>query len=584
MEAFRTLIKGWLGKGLLVLFLTPLALAGMESWFSGTSTNVAAQVNNEKVTREELDGFIKSQRDRYLQQVKGDESVLNEAFIEKEAYDALVLRTILLQQAESLGLKLSDEQVGALLRQEAAFQRDGKFSQEAFEQYMAGTRTSMSALLDNVRKQTSLSLLVNSLTNTALYSEKSRDGLINLLAQERTVHLAELPLAQFAQNFVATDAQIKAYYEQHQKTLIRAENVDIAYVVLNKASFAEQAQVNEKDIEAKYQAFVKEQTKEATREVSHILIDGAMHSEADALKLANQINQELKQGKSFEALVAQYSEDDVSKALKGKLEGYSVGIFGDTFDQAVLGLTDGQVSAPVKTEAGYHLIRLDKSVAAEALPLSAVREQLIAELKATYSENAYQDAINQANELALETDALDSVAAQYKLQVQTAKGILRNTQNAVLADPAVKVKVFSEDVRQGNHHASTGITLQSGDTVWFKVLAHREQRTQTLDEAKAKIQASLKHEQQVKEANAQVADLVKALQTKPATEALASSQLKFNALGPVPRQSGLLPQALESAIYRVPAPKAGYWSATTEAIQDRLYVIGVSEIGKKSTI
>ena len=580
MEAFRTLIKGWVGKGLLVLFLAPLALVGIDGYFSGPSQAVAVEVNGESISRDEIDSWVKSQREQYLKAVNGDESLLNNKIIEKQVYDAAILRAILLQQAKKLGIALSDEQLGVLLRQQGAFQREGQFSQEAFEQYMAGTRTNMAQLLADFRQQTSLSLFTSSVINTALYSPKSADALIQLLSQERTTHLAEIPLTGFAQNFVATDAQIKAYFDQNQKDFKRIENVDLSYVVLNKAVFAEQVQVNEQDIAAKYQAFVADLTKDATREVSHILVDGSARSAEEAQKIANEIQAKLNKGETFESLVQQYSDDPLSKELKGKLEGYSVGVFGDTFDKAVLGLAEGKVSNAIKTEAGYHFIRLDRVVAATVPPLATVREQLVAELKQTQAENLYQDAIAQANELALETDSLDTIAQQYKLQIQTVKGLVQNNTHPVLADPALKIKVFSDEVRHGDRNVSTGVSTKSESTVWFKVLEHHAERTQTLAEAKTVIQAKLKQAEQIKLAKASVDQLLKDLATKPAADALAGSSVQFSNLGPVPRQSGLLPAELERAIYTVAAPKAGHWSANTVAIGESLFVVGVSAIGK----
>ena len=91
MEAFRTLIRGWLGKVLLVLFLTPLALGGIEGSFAGGNEEVAVQVNDQEITKAELDNWIKSQRDQYLQGVGGDETLLNNEVIEAQYMWTIVI-------------------------------------------------------------------------------------------------------------------------------------------------------------------------------------------------------------------------------------------------------------------------------------------------------------------------------------------------------------------------------------------------------------------------------------------------------------------------------------------------------------
>lgn len=580
MEAFRTLIRGWLGKVLLVLFLAPLALVGIEGYFSGPNEAVAVEVNGQDITQKELDDWTKSQRDQYLKSVNGDETLLNPKVIEQQVYDAAIVRAVLLQQAKELGIQLSDEQLGTLIRQQSAFQQNGQFSQTAFEQYMAGTGTNMGRLLADFRQQTALNLITGSIVNTAVYGKNNTEKLIKLLAQERTTHLAEIPLTNFAKDFVATDAQLKAYYDKHQKQFMRDENLDVSYVVLSKAMFAEQVQVTEQDIEQQYQTYSANLSKDATRQVSHILVDGAAHNADDAQKIANSIDAKLKAGEKFEALVQQYSEDPLSKAQQGKLDGYTIGAFGDAFDKAVLALQVGQVSAPVKTDAGYHLIRVDAITADKVPALAEVRDNLIAEIKKTRAENAYQDAINQATELTLQTDSLDALAQHFKLQLLSAKNVAQNTSVAGLSDPAVKIKLFSDEVRQGDRNVSTAINLKSGDTLWYKVNEHRSTRVQTFAEAKAQIQAKLKYDEQVKQAKASIQTLLDNLASKPAAQALIGQSVNFTTLGPVPRQSGLLPIEIEQAIYSVAAPKAGYWSAKAVAVGNSLMVIGVSEIGQ----
>lgn len=580
MEAFRTLIRGWLGKVLLVLFLAPLALVGIEGYFSGPNEAVAVEVNGQDITKKELDDWTKSQRDQYLKSVNGDETLLNPKVIEQEVYEAAIVRAVLLQQAKALGIQLSDEQLGTLIRQQSAFQQNGQFSQAAFEQYMAGTGTNMGQLLADFRQQTALNLITGSIVNTAIYGKNNTEKLIKLLAQERTTHLAEIPLNEFAKDFVATDAQLKAYYDKHQKEFMRDENVDVSYVVLSKAMFADQVQITEQDIEKQYQAYSANLSKDAIRQVSHILVDSTVHNADEAKKIADSIYTKFKAGEKFEALVQQYSEDPLSKEQQGKLEGYTLGAFGESFDKAVMALQVGQVSAPVKTDAGYHLIRVD-AIDAEKVPaLAEVRDNLVAELKKTRAENAYQDAINNATELALETDSLDALAQQFKLQVLNAKNVAQNTNVAGLSDPNVKVKLFSDEVRQGDRNVSTAVNLKSGDTLWYKVEEHRTARVQTFAEAKAQLHAKLKYDEQVKQAKASIKPLLDNLASKPAAQALMGQSLNFTNLGPVPRQSGLLPIEVEQAIYSVPAPKAGYWSAQAVAVGNSLVVVGVAEIGQ----
>ena len=93
MEAFRKVIKGWLGKFLLVLFLTPLALVGIEGYFSGGGSDAAKSVNGTEISQKELESLTKSFKEQYLSYANGDETLLNQSFIDQKAMDTLVSRT-----------------------------------------------------------------------------------------------------------------------------------------------------------------------------------------------------------------------------------------------------------------------------------------------------------------------------------------------------------------------------------------------------------------------------------------------------------------------------------------------------------
>ncbi|MEC8887469.1 MAG: SurA N-terminal domain-containing protein [Pseudomonadota bacterium] len=582
MEAFRTLIRGWLGKVLLVLFLTPLALVGIEGYFAGGNEEVAVQVNDQEITKAELDNWIKSQRDQYLQGVGGDETLLNNEVIEAQVYDAAIVRALLIQQAEKLGLTLSDEQLGALLRQQQAFQQDGQFSQQLLDNYLANSRSTINQLLTNFRQQTALSLMTQSLISTSLHSAKDTENLIKMISQERTTHLAEIPLANFAQDFVASNAAMKTYYDKNISDYNRPANLDVQYVVLDKSEFENRAEVTEQDLQQTYQAYSANLAKDADREISHILITTDNRSDEEAAKLAQKIQAELKSGETFEALVQKYSEDPVSKESNGQVEGYTVGAFGDAFDQAVLALKqNGQTSAPIKTEFGYHIIRLDQLSGVTVPAFASVRDELMSDAKAKKVENMYQDAIGQANETALETDSLEAIAEEYKVSIQAARNVQANNNDIILSDAQVKQKLFSEQIAEGDRNVSTATSTADGKTVWFKVSDYRAERPFTLEEAKADIQAKLKRAEQVKQAEASVKQLLADFKSKPATEALASSDVSFTDLGPVPRFSGLLPEDLEKVAYSVPVPtKDGFWSANTANVGDFLFVVAVSDVGQ----
>ncbi|MFB2578322.1 MULTISPECIES: SurA N-terminal domain-containing protein [unclassified Acinetobacter] len=580
METFRRLMRGWLGKVLLVAFLTPLALTGVDQYFNGGS-QYAAKVNGEKISQTDLDQRINQQRGDYLQMLNGDSSLINDAVLQEQTLNAMIMQQLLLQQADKLGINLSDAQIADILRTIPDFQENGQFSQARFEAILKQQGLSVDQLIASQRQRDVITLLMDSIIKATPYSNNTRQALIAMLAQERVSHIAEIDLNQFAQNFTATDAQAKAYYDQHQKQFILPAAVDVSYVVASPRQFAEKVEVSEEEIQAQYNRYVAEHSKDAKREVSHILVTTEKHSPEQAQALANEINAKLKAGISFASLVQQYSEDPASKAQSGKITGYSVGVFGDEFDRAVVGLAQGQVSAPIKTQYGYHLIRLDNVEGlANVQPLADIRAEVTAQAKLHKAEQEFAELVNQATDAGMQADNLTPIAEKFKTTVQSAKAFTQATANPILANPSVRGKLFSSEVAHGDHNVSTAITLPNHDIVWVKVASYRAEAQQSFEQAKTQVMQAVKREEQIKQARASIDASLKALASQPASSAIAQSKLNFRDLGPVPRFGRMLPQSIERAIYSVAAPKEGQWSVTTADSGDKLYVIGVSAVQK----
>lgn len=209
MESFRTVIKGWLGKVLLVLFLTPLALVGIEGYFSGgNKADVAKSVNGQDISNKELESAIKNYKDQYLALVQGDESLLNLSAIQERAMDALVARSLLSQQAEKLGISLSDAQLEQMLAQQPSFQQNGQFSQQLYENYLRSVGLTNQALISSLRQDHALKMISSSLMDNALVSKSDLQQLANLQTEQRTLHLASIKLDDYKKGVTASTQEI----------------------------------------------------------------------------------------------------------------------------------------------------------------------------------------------------------------------------------------------------------------------------------------------------------------------------------------------------------------------------------------
>ncbi|MGV0885605.1 SurA N-terminal domain-containing protein [Acinetobacter venetianus] len=580
MESFRTLIKGWLGKVLLVLFLTPLALVGIEGYFSGSNkADVAKSVNGQDISNKELESATKNYKDQYLSMVKGDESLLNLPVIQNKALDALVTRALLQQQAEKLGISLSDAQLEQMLAQQPSFQENGKFSEQLYGNYLRSVGMTNQSLLASLRQDHALKMISSTLMDYALVSKSDLQQLANLQTEQRTLHLASIKLDEYKKGLTASNQEITDYYNKHKGEFKQVAAVDVDYVVLTPSLLPQtNLAVTDADLKQAYQAFVEKQQKDAKREVKHILITTDSRDAAAAQKLANDVYAKIQAGMTFAQAAAQFSEDPSSKDQGGLVDAYAPGIFSTDFDNAVNALKNGQVSKPVKTQYGYHIIEANTQTV--TIPsFEAEKARLTAEVEKTKSANLFSDTVNNLNEMVVGGDSLDAVVQEVKAaRVESAKGVTLTTQNPYLSDLNVKAKIFSDDVKNGDRNASSNIQLANGDTIWIKVRDYHPAGIKPLAQATAEAKAKVIEDKAYKAAKAKMSTILADFKTQPATQVVAKSNVTFENAGVFVRSQGLK-RAIERAAFSIPAPtKEGMWSATTAKLPNELVIVAISDV------
>lgn len=580
MESFRKVIKGWLGIALLILFLTPLAFVGIEGYFSGgNKENVAATVNGQEISKKELEALSKSYKEQYLQYAKGDETLLNQAFIQQTALDHLVAQNLLLQQAQKLGISLSDGQIEQMLAQQPSFQQNGKFSQALYENYLRSVGLTSQGLIANLRQDHALKMLTSTFADYALVSNVDMNQIANLQTEQRTLFLSSINLEAYKKNVQVSQQDIENYYQKHKNSFKHGAHVDVDYVVLSPEQVTGQtAPVTDAELQQAYASFVEAQTKEAPREVKHILIATSdTRNEDQAQKLANEVYAKIQNGMNFAQAAAQYSDDPASKAQGGLIADYQTGVYSEAFDQAVLGLQAKQVSKPVKTQYGYHIIQ-SQTTATKIPSFTAEKERLTAELQKSKAANRYTDTVNSLNELVVSSDSLDVITQEVKgAQIQTAKNIGLSTQHPVLSDPSVKTRIFSQDVKNGDRNVSSNLQLATGETVWVKVRDYQAEGVQTLAQAMPLIKNRIVEEKAANLAAAKIKPMLDDFKNQPAQQVLVKHSQSFQRAGTFTRSQGLKPE-VERAAFSVAAPKPEMWSVTTATLPNELVVVAVADV------
>lgn len=582
MEAFRTLIKGWVGKVLLVIFLVPFALVGMEGLFTlGSKAGVAATVNKNDVMTNELEQAVNQRRQELLPQVANDESKIDSAALRQQVLDGLIERAMLLQQAQKLGFQISDLQAAALIRKEPSFQVDGQFSEERFQTFLRMTGQNSQRLIQDVQAQMAIQQFAGGLTASAITSKAELQNIILLQDEQRHVHLAQLPLSGYLSQVQVSAAEIQQYYDKNKDTLKVEENVDLQYISLSSAQFESQVSLTEDDLTAQYQIATQDLQSNIERRAQHILISVDDKTTADAaLKQSNDLIARINQGESFDSLAKEFSQDPGSAVKGGDLGFAPKGVYVPEFEASLDSLAINQVSEPIKTQFGYHIIKLLEQRSPELPTLDSMRAELTRQATASKTAALYNDAVNQLNDAAVDATDLTELAKTHQLVVQSQAGLTRRNGAGDLSNPDLISAAFSEEVTLDGR-ISSGISVDPTRTVWVKATEHRPERLQTLAEATGLIKLTLEEQKAVALAMQDAKKIADELNSGTAPASVqASHTIEFADFGKINRQMGLPNRKAQTAAFALGQPDAGQWRAA--AVEGEkgtgVTIVAISEI------
>lgn len=547
MEALREFLKGWVGKGLLILFLLPLAITGFESIVNqGDDPNAVAKVGEQNIDAATLQNSINERRQSLLQQVQGDASLINTGVVRDQVMQGLIDRYLLIHQTNQLGFTVSDASITQLLATEKTFlDANGKFSNDLFADFLKQRGMTKEQLFDSLRQDLTVSSFSRNIINTALFPISGVDGLINQQTQVRPVSVARLDWQRFAPQVQISDAEMVAYYNQHQAELKSPERVDLAYLVLDKAQLKVPAPTAQ-ELQQQYQSYLTKSGNQIEYELAMILINGA-NAPATLAGLKQQLDSNQA---DFAALAKQYSQDDGSKDSGGNIGPITKDMFPNDYDKimaAVKNLKIGQVTAPIQTSYGHHLFKLVKINGQTSPSLASMQAELTQQITEQKRSALYQQLVGKINNDAVAGTNLNELASRYQLTAQRLPNYQKTDNTTVLNQPAVIASAFN-DLALQEGSVSVGVDLKDA-TVWVQPKNYRPIKALTQAEAMPVVKAKLTEQKARQLALAQANALAANIRQNNSTNAAG---IAFTALGPVSRQSpGLLAEE-RSAAFSVP--------------------------------
>lgn len=510
LQNLGDILKG--RRWLALLVLIPLALlfglwgaAGLVDLSFG-APKYGLKVNGEEIPTAQLQQAWQERQSQYQQQIKTDIPPAMRTQLQNQLFDQYTRETLMRQRATERGFRAGDKAVINAYQDQAAFQVEGKFSEESAKIVLAQNGLTPAAYEERLRRELQIGQLERSLQIGDFLTASELQRAIALENEQREVRYVLLPAAPYAAAIKVDDARAKAWYDAHADEYLSKESVHLQYAELRLDTVAAAITVNPADLDAWYQQNQARYIEPEKRRASHILIavsgkDAA--ADAAALAKAQQVLKEVRAGGDFAALAKKYSQDPGSARQGGDLGWALRGAYVQTFADKLFAMKAGEISEPVKTQFGYHIIRLDAVQTEHGKTLADARAQIEGDFRRERASDVFGDRQEQLQQKIETTSGADlaALAKEFGLTMGEVPEYTRGGGGALGVNAELSSVVFSDTVLK-DQRIGGPVALADDRLVIVKALEHHAPKPRPLADVRADINAAVSREDGTKAARA----------------------------------------------------------------------------------
>jgi len=548
LDSFRNNMKG-IAFGIVILIAIVFAFSGIGSLsVSGSASETAVIVNGEQVTELSVQQAINNEKRRILSENEGlDAALLSDELIRPQVVEQIIGRKLISQAAKSGGMGVSSRTTSKLLLGTPAFQADdGSFDQDLYLYTIRNQGYTSGTFLAMLKDDLLIEQYVRGFDASSFITKSELNLLASITEQRRDYYYMTLPLQAAIDTVQLSDTQIEDYYQSNKQRYMAEEQVVVDYIELSPTLFSEKQQISEGQLRARYDEQLETLESTTSRQAAHILL-----SQPDAA-LLSEINGKLEAGQAFDALAKEYSEDVGSADFGGDL-GYTSGdTFPEAFEVALAALQVGEVSAPIETESGTHLIKL-LDIQQQSVDFDTERGRIEQELIAELTDVWLVEKLAKLKELSYNAETLAEIADDLQLTAQVSEPFTRADTAGIAAYPAVVKAAFSAEVLE-DKYASEVLELGDDRYLVLKLNSYIPARQKELAEVKASVVASLSDELARASLAQRGAALMARVDSGEQVEAVAKSEdLDWQVVLDAKRSTGGVNNEVKRFVFQLPA-------------------------------
>ncbi len=555
IQKFRDSSEGIVAKFIVGLIIIVFALFG----FGSITTFLApvpkvAEVNGDDITQQEMELAVERNRRIILAQNTPPEDI-DEDSLRRDVLQSLITRKLLVQEADALGLQYSDRKLDEEIVATPVFQIDGVFNPQQFQLVISSAGFTATAYREEMRRDKEFQQMMSAIRSTAFLTDSEVRRASSLAQQVRDIAWLKIDVDKLMSGITVDDDEIQAYYDENRREFVTEETVDLDYIELRRSDLLDEVDFTEAELQAFYEDTKDLYATPETRRVAHILIETNDEvTGEEAKEKIDAIYERIMNGEDFGQLAKEFSEDPGSAENGGDLGYNEPGTFVEEFEKTASELALNQVSKPVLTEFGYHIIKLLGVEEARTASLDEIRDRLERDFRSSLAEEIFVERSSRLEELAFEAQDLVEPAEELGLEVKSTGPVGRDTKEGIAANPAVMEAAFSADVLLDGNNSSV-IEIGPNDQVVIHVREHHPSEIRPLDLVRDDIRETLRHRKAAELAEQQAREMVAMLESGSVARFVADQYgLEWQVLAEARRNDPVIDPEIKQAAFSLPRP------------------------------
>jgi peptidyl-prolyl cis-trans isomerase D len=568
LQAIRDRSQSWIAWAIVLFISIPFALWGLNSYVTGGGPVIVATVAGIDIEERELQQEFFRQRQR-MQEMFGGQmpGFFSDEMLREQVLQQLIERNLFTAEALQRKMAVGDGSLVAAIREVEAFYVDGRFSQERYTQLLRGQGLTPAGFEQRLRRDLLVDHFESMATRSEFVTPYEESQFRALSGQMRDVGVMIIPSGRYSGGITLSESEIEADYQANLQRYSLPEQISIDYVELSAAAMARDISISEEEVVLRYNSRQANYRTAEERKASHILlIPNGERDDAATLEQLVTLRQRIEQGESFATLAESHSEDPGSASQGGDLGYFGRGEMDDAFEKAAFSLAPDEISQPVKSRFGYHLIRVESVRGGQIRPLEEVREELIDELRNEAIEQPFYNAAELLANLSYEhPDTLQLVSEDLKLPIQSSPlfSRLEGGSDPLLSEPKIINAAFSDEVLVRRNNSEV-IDLGNNRLIVLRLREHLPQRQRALNDVADEIRQRLIAEKSQQAAAAEAQEVLKAIRGGSEAQQEASRLQIDWQRRQLLRDSREIDSAIVRGIFRLPRPAEG--ETTSEVI------------------